>query len=542
MGLSPHSPTLSPPPSRKTLPCHAGSATTVSAQPLGTPPGQFLGLEPWVIHRKIPPCRLSEKPLGFNSSTSLKLFNLPLNSSASLNLVPLRLLTRCHPLIPELGHSQRERGPCPWSRGCAPRATLPEGLKREPLQGRCQRQEKPAQHFPQPDVVSPGHKIKRLRRNMKRRIDFSFWFFSFSLLPAPAGPPSPAQEVPVWAAGVMVLGPFPLPWLRSQTSPPLFEIPSFGTTFWGHSSPRAPNVAVPCGAPGCWRKVTAPIPLLGCLENAPVPSPAPARSLPDDPRAKLSRAAPCERLGTVCGSLVTELPRVPPAGFVPQTRRIWGRGFFGMSLGVALRVPRIPALLPASLGVSGTSRPASPWGWRALGAAPAFPPCSGPGSELSRCLRPRLRRLRAPAGPGNTRSFSASLLGGVGRSVPWLRAQTGPLQPGYLYPRPAPPLLQGFGAEARRFMGRAVYTAADGAEPLGTGSLEGETPPPPRSGSFLVQIPDFQWWHSWRVRSERWGEAGLVQGRDPCSPGARSLLIPRFSCLSCGAWGLLSAE
>lgn len=52
------------------------------------------------------------------------------------------------------------------------------GLKRELVQGQCQREEeKRAQHFPQPDVVSPGHKIKRLRRNMKRCIDFSRWFF-----------------------------------------------------------------------------------------------------------------------------------------------------------------------------------------------------------------------------------------------------------------------------------------------------------------------------------------------------------------------------
>lgn len=67
------------------------------------------------------------------------------------------------------------------------------GLKRELVQGQCQREEeKPAQHFPQPDVVSPGHKIKRLRRNVKRCIDFSccFFFFTFPLFPFPLDPPA----------------------------------------------------------------------------------------------------------------------------------------------------------------------------------------------------------------------------------------------------------------------------------------------------------------------------------------------------------------
>lgn len=45
--------------SRKTPPCHAGNGTTVSAQPLPTPPGQFLGLEPCRGCRRIPPSLLS---------------------------------------------------------------------------------------------------------------------------------------------------------------------------------------------------------------------------------------------------------------------------------------------------------------------------------------------------------------------------------------------------------------------------------------------------------------------------------------------------
>lgn len=86
----------------------------------------------------------------------------------------------------------RGTGGCALRAGAVPPGPPCLGLKRELVQGQCQGEEKPAQHFPQPDVVSPGHKIKRLRRNMKRCIDFSFWFFfSFSPLPAPAGPPQP---------------------------------------------------------------------------------------------------------------------------------------------------------------------------------------------------------------------------------------------------------------------------------------------------------------------------------------------------------------
>lgn len=183
------------------------------------------------------------------------------------------------------------------------------GLKRELLQGQCQREEKPAQHFPQPSVVSPGHKIKRLRRNMKRCIDFFFSpavFFPFfpssrsRRTPQGAGGTRPGQEMPVWVlqwgSGVMLesFWFFVPPLHQSQTSLPLFE------GLWGHSRPCAPNVPVPCG---CWRRVTAPILCWGASENAPVPSPPPARSLPDDPRAKLSRLLRVSLLAPAAGAL-----------------------------------------------------------------------------------------------------------------------------------------------------------------------------------------------------------------------------------------------
>lgn len=158
------------------------------------------------------------------------------------------------------------------------------GLKRELLQGQCQRQQKPAQHFPQPHAVSPGHKIKRLRRNMKRCIDFSFCFFSFF-------PSSLSLWTPQTSTGGASLAPqwvmlesfcFFVPPQFDPNPPLLFEGPKFGVTHTAVPQ-MSPQVLAEGDSPDlslCW----------GASENTLAPSPpAPARSLPDDPRAKLSR-------------------------------------------------------------------------------------------------------------------------------------------------------------------------------------------------------------------------------------------------------------
>lgn len=111
--------------------------------------------------------------------------------------------------------------------------------------------------------------------------------------------------------------------------------------------------------------------------------------------------------------------------FPPKTRIFWGAGALcGMSL------ERLTSQL--------CFQPFSGF-WEHPGLCPA-----GVGGLWEQPPRQQGRALSlcgAPAGSwifpcpwGNTRSFSASLPSGVGRSVPWLRVQTGWLQPGYLYP------------------------------------------------------------------------------------------------------------
>lgn len=296
--------------------------------------------------------------------------------------------------------------------------------------GQCQRQEKPAQHFPLPDVVSPRHKIKRLRRNMKRGIDFSFCFFlTFSLLSALAGPPGRKRRFgcPSENQGQFLVLCSP-PQQRSQTSPPLFECPSFGATSCGHPVPRM--------SPRCWRRVTAPIPVLGCLGklSSSFP-PSPARSLPDDPRTKLSRLLrvsswqrprePCDPGGPggagcqgVPGGATSTICLPKHEYFGVLTRSV-GCHWKGSHPSFASSLSQVFGNIPgcAQLGLEGSG--SSPHGSRA-----GLSVCAG--------------LLRAPGSfpaRGETLgAFSASLPSGVGRSVPWLRVQTGWLQPGYLYP------------------------------------------------------------------------------------------------------------
>lgn len=203
---------------------------------------------------------------------------------------------------------------------------------------------------------------------------------------------------------------------------------------------------------------------------------------------------------------------------------------------------RIPALLPAFLRVLQTSRPASALALEGSGSSTLLPAAlitgSGPGSERVPAFAvppPRLRRLLAPAAlslPVGNRSelfcFSSGRRGTLRAMVTGAnRAATARLfiSPGrllHLSSRAARPRdgdlwdtlfiqlqtelnLAAWGAWRVKHHPRARWSCAL---------------------AVLVQIPNFQRWHSWRARPGRCDAARLAQGRDPCLPRACLLAHP----------------
>lgn len=203
---------------------------------------------------------------------------------------------------------------------------------------------------------------------------------------------------------------------------------------------------------------------------------------------------------------------------------------------------RIPALLPAFLRVLQTSRPASALALEGSGSSTLLPAAlitgSGPGSERVPAFAvplPRLRRLLAPAAlslPVGNRSelfcFSSGRRGTLRAMVTGAnRAATARLfiSPGrllHLSSRAARPRdgdlwdtlfiqlqtelnLAAWGAWRVKHHPRARWSCAR---------------------AVLVQIPNFQRWHSWRARPGRCDATRLAQGRDPCLPRACLLAHP----------------
>lgn len=245
---------------------------------------------------------------------------------------------------------------------------------------------------------------------------------------------------------------------------------------------------------------------------------------------------------------------MPPAGFTSRNTKVLGPRArvlcHSMPPPWVLPAPcrgvrerfRIPALLPAFLRVLQTSRPASALALEGPGSSTLLPAAlitgSGPGSERVPAFAvplPRLRRLLAPAAlslPVGNRSelfcFSSGRRGTLRAMVTGAnRAATARLfiSPGrllHLSSRAARPRdgdlwdtlfiqlqtelnLAAWGAWRVKHHPRARWSCAR---------------------AVLVQIPNFQRWHSWRARPGRCDATRLAQGRDPCLPRACLLAHP----------------
>lgn len=203
---------------------------------------------------------------------------------------------------------------------------------------------------------------------------------------------------------------------------------------------------------------------------------------------------------------------MPPAGFTSRNTGFGATGSRAVPLdatpvGAASSLPRRAGEVPhpgsASSLPQGAANIASCLSPGSGGPWEQHPPSrsadNGVRARLGACAGLRGASAAAPAAPGSGCALPARgeplgaflLLFWAAWDAPchgYGRKQ-GRYSPVIYIPRPpAPPLLKGCEAEGRGFMGHAVYTAADGAEPRGMGSLEGETPSPCplelRSGSF----------------------------------------------------------
>lgn len=261
---------------------------------------------------------------------------------------------------------------------------------------------------------------------------------------------------------------------------------------------------------------------------------------------------------------------MPPAGFTSQNTKVLGpRARVLWPLDATpwvLPAPchggrerfRIPALLPAFLRVLQTSRPASALALEGSGSSTLLPAAlitgSGPGSERVPAFAvppPRLRRLLAPAAlslPVGNRSelfcFSSGRRGTLRAMVTGAnRAATARLfiSPGrllHLSSRAARPrdgdLWDTLFIQLQTELNLAAW-----------GAWRVKNHPRARwscARTVLVQIPNFQRWHSWARLARGKGSPGSPREGIRAFPEPVCSLIPRLSCLSCGAWCFPSAE